>query len=85
MIVSRGNSVLLCLIEKNMVKESLSKLKNGQAVRFSCDYQTSVGGVRIEMITDLANQIIVIVVFALEWEGSLIVNCYKRKGNVLER
>ena len=37
------------------------------------------------MITDLVNQIIVEGVTPAEWEFGVFLNCYKRKGDALER
>ena len=45
----------------------------------------AAGELGLEMIADLLNQIIREGVVPAEWELSTIVNCYKGKGDALER
>ena len=63
------------------------KMKNGKPAGPSAvvsEMVKTTGEAGVDMITDLANQIIVGVI-PVEWELSTIVNCYKGKENSLER
>ena len=76
------------LINKVMVRESMSKMKNGIAAGPSGILSEVVKAVEeagVDMITDLVNQIMVEGVFPAEWELSTIVNFYKGKEDDLER
>lgn len=46
---------------------------------------TSAGEAEIDMVRDLNEQILLEVVIPAELKLSIILNCYKRKGDVLER
>ena len=72
---------------KDIVRESIDKMKNGKAVgpsRFVSVMIKSAGEEEIT-ITTLINQIVVEGVISAEWEFSSIVNSHKRKRNPLER
>ena len=76
-----------CLIEKAMVHESISKLRNGKAAGPSgvvSEMARTGGEAVVDMITDLVNPTIVGVIPA-EWELNTIVNCDAGKGDFLER
>ena len=74
------------LMDKDMVGESLSKMKNRKAAGPSGvlpEMVKAAGEAEVDMITDLINRIIIGVIPA-EWELCTL-NCHKRKGNYLER
>ena len=60
-----------------MVRESITNTKNRKAMK------KSAREVRIDMIRDLVNQIMIGVI--LKWNGSLalLVKCFKRKEDAL--
>ena len=63
-------------------------MKNGKAAGISDIVAKMVkasGDTGIEFITSLANQIMKDVVIPLDWQSSVIVNCFNRKGDALER
>ena len=71
-----------------MVRESISKMKNGKAAGLSgvvSEMVKAAGEAGVDMITDVVNQIIAEGVIPAECELSTIVNCYKEKGDSLER
>lgn len=71
-----------------MVRDSVSKIKNGKAAGLLGLVPETVkmtGETGVDTITDLINQIIVEGVLPAEWELSTITNCYKRKGDALEK
>ena len=71
-------SVIPDLIYKDIVRESISKMKNGKAVGLSgvvSEMVKAAGEVEVNMITDLVNQIIVEEFIPAEWELSTVVNC----------
>ena len=75
-------------IEKGMVRKAVEKMKKRKAAGPSgivAEMIRAAGEPGIEMISDLLNQIIREGVVPAEWELSTIVNCYKGKGDVLER
>ena len=70
-----------------MVRDSVSKIKNGKAsgpLGLVPEIVKMAGETGVGTITDLINQILVGVIPA-EWELSTITNCYKRKGDALEK
>ena len=75
------------LIGKDMVRESISKIKYGKAAQTSGLVSEMVkvsGKAESEMIIGLVSQIIVDVIPA-EWKLSTIVNCDKGKRDSLQR
>ena len=73
-----AGSVIPDLIYKDIVRESISKMKNGKAVGLSVvvsEMVKAAGEVEVNMITDLVNQIIVEGFIQAEWELSTVVNC----------
>ena len=71
-----------------MVRDSVSKIKNGKAaglLGLVPEIVKMTGETGVGTITDLINQIIVEGVLPTEWELSTITNCYKRKGDALEK
>ena len=75
------------LIQKDMARESISKMKNGKAAGSTglvSEMVNSAGEVGVDIITNLLNEIIVGVILA-EWELSTIVNCYKGKRDALQK
>ena len=76
------------LIDMDMVRVSISKMKNRKAAGPSTvvsEMIVAVGEAGVDMITDLVNQIIVEEVIPAECELSIVVNCYKGKVDSLER
>ena len=53
--------------------------------QFQCHIAEAVEEARIDMFTDLVNQITAQGVISAEWKLRSAVNCYKEKANVLER
>lgn len=77
-----------CLTDKDMVREAISKMKNGKVAGPSDvvpDMVKAAGEAKVDMIIELVNQIIVELVLPSECEPSFIVNYYKRKRDSLER
>ena len=75
-------------IEKDMVRIAVKKMKKRKAAGPSGivpEMIKAAGELGLEMIADLLNQIIREGVVPAEWELSTIVNCYKGKGDALER
>ena len=75
-------------IEKEMVKEAVAKMKKGKAAGPSgivAEMLQAAGDKGIEIVTNLANRIVQEGVIPKEWESSTIVNCYKGKGEAVER
>ena len=69
-----------------MVRESISKMKNGKAAKppdVVPEMVKAAGRARVDILTDLVNHIIVEGAILDEWELSTIVNCYMRKGDSL--
>ena len=67
------------LIGKDMVRESISKMKKGKAsgqIIIVSEMVKVAGQAGGDMITDLVNQIIVEGVISAEWKVSTFVNCY---------
>ena len=67
------------LIDKDMVRESISKMKKGKAsgqIIIVSEMVKVAGQAGGDMITDLVNQIIVEGVISAEWKVSTFVNCY---------
>ena len=76
------------LAGKDIVRDSNSKLKNGKAAGLSgleSEMVTLADEPRVTIIIDLVNNNIVEWVISSEWEFSAIVNCFKWKGDALER
>ena len=72
-----------CLTEKEMVRESISKMKKQKAAGPLCvvsEMVKTAGEREVGMTTVLVNQIIGRVI-PPEWELSVIVNCFKGKDN----
>ena len=71
-----------------MGEEAIRKMKNGKAAGMSgivAEMVKASGDTGIELITSLANQIIKDGVILQDWQSSVIVNCFKGKGDALER
>lgn len=80
-------SSIYCVLDKDIIRESIRKLKNGEDTGLLSEVLQMVkvvGEAAVEMITDLVNQIKVEEVIPKKWEFSTIVNCYMGKGNSLE-
>ena len=76
------------LIEKDMVREAIQKMKNRKAAGpsgIAAEMIKASGQFGVDMITDLLNQIVRDGVVPADWELSTIVNSYKGKGDALER
>ena len=70
-----------------MVRETVSKVKKGMAagpLGVAAEMLKGAGETGIEMITDLTNQIVRGVI-PENWDLSAIVDCYKGKGEALDR
>ena len=77
-----------CLIEKNIVRESVIKMKNGKAAgpsRVVSYMLKAAGEAGVHMITDLVNQIIVERIIPVEWYLNTIINFYNGKRDSLEK
>ena len=75
-------------IKKEWVEEAIRKMKNGKAAGMSdivAEMVKASGDTGIELITSLANQIMKDGVIPQDWQSSVIVNCFKGKGDALER
>ena len=75
-------------IKKEWVEEAIRKMKNGKAAGTSgivAEMVKASGDTGIEPITSLANQIMKDGVIPQDWQSSVIVNCFKGKGDALER
>ena len=75
-------------IKKEWVEEEIRKMKNGKAAGMSdidAEMVKASGDTGIEIITNLANQIMKDGVNPQDWQSSVIVNCFKGKGDALER
>ena len=75
------------LIDKDMVREPVSMIKNGKPARPSSVVPEMIKAVGEEgdMITELINQVIEEGDIPAEWRLSTIVNCCKEKGHSIER
>ena len=75
-------------IERDWVKSAISRMKSGKAAGPSgivSEMLNASGDAGIDLVTDLVNSIISQGVVPADWEISTIVNCYKGKGDALER
>ena len=75
-------------IKNEWVEEAIRKMKNGKAAGMSdivAEMVKASGDTGIELITSLANQIMKDGVIPQDWQSSVIVNCFKGKGDTLER
>ena len=75
-------------IKKEWVEEAIRKMKNGKAAGISgivTEMVKASEDTGIELITSLTNQIIKDGVIPQDWQSSVIVNCFKGKGDALER
>ncbi|XP_057303608.1 uncharacterized protein LOC130640998 [Hydractinia symbiolongicarpus] len=75
-------------IKTEWVVEAIRKLKIGKAAGVSgivAEMVKASGYIGVELITSLANQIIKDGAIPSEWQSSVIVNCFKGKGDALER
>ena len=75
-------------IDKDMVRKAIKKMKIRKAAGPSgvaAEMIKASGEVGVDMITGLLNKIVRDGVVPAEWELSTIVNCYKGKGDALER
>ena len=75
-------------IKKEWVEEAIREMKNGEAAEMSgivAEMVKASGDTGIELITSLANQIMKDGVIPQDWQSSVIVNCFKGKGDALER
>ena len=76
------------LIDKDMVRKSISKMRNGKAAGPSgvlSEMVKATGKAGVGMITDLLNQIIIEGVIPAEWKLRTVINCYQGKSGSLER
>ena len=76
------------LIENEMVREALKKMKKGKAAgpsKVVAEMVKAAGDKGIEMIADLSIQIIRVSAIPEDWEISTIINCYKGKADAPER
>lgn len=75
-------------MDKGMVRELISNVKNGKAARQSRlmpGIEKSLGEVGVDIFTDLINQIIVKRANPIEWKLIPVVTCYNRKGYTLKK
>ena len=74
-------------IKNEWVEEAIRKMKNGKAAGMSgivAEMVKASEDTGIELITSLANQIIKDCVIPQDWQSSVIVNCFKGKGDALD-
>ena len=70
------------------MKQAISKMKSGKAAGPSgivAEMLTASGEAGIDLVTELVSSIVYECVIPTYWEISSIVNCYKGKGDALER
>ncbi|XP_057310454.1 uncharacterized protein LOC130648419 [Hydractinia symbiolongicarpus] len=75
-------------IKTEWVVEAIRKLKIGKAAGVSgivAEMVKASGYIGVELITSLANQIIKDGAIPSDWQWSVIVNCFKGKGDALQR
>ena len=73
-------------IKKEWVEEAIRKMKNAaRTLGIVAEMVKASGDTGIELLTSPANQIIMIGVIPQDWQSSVIVNCFKDKGDALER
>ena len=75
------------LINKDIARKPISKMKNGESagpLSLVSKMLKTAGDSGVNMIRDLVNQITLGVIHA-EWQFTTIVNYYKGKGDPLER
>ena len=76
------------IVTKDMVQWAMSKMKKGKAAGLTgvvIEMLEASGGTSIDVVTDLINQIISEGQMPGDWQVSSIVNCFKGKGDALER
>ena len=76
------------IVTKDMVRWAMSKMKKGKAAGLTgvvIEMLEASGGTSIDVVTDLINQIISEGQMPGDWQVSSIVNCFKGKGDALER
>ena len=77
-----------CLKNKDIVKESINKLKNRKAAGPSgvvSEVMKAAEKAAVDIIPDLVNQIKIKGVILAEWELRTIVSFFRGKGESLER
>ena len=70
------------------MKQAISKMKSGKAAGPSgivAEMLMASGEAGIDLVTELVSSIVYECVIPTDWEISSIVNCYKGKGDALER
>ncbi len=75
-------------IEKSMVEEAIQKMKKGKAPGpsdVSADMVKAGGDISTEMVHDLISDVIKKSEIPDDWQESIIINCYKGKGDATDR
>ena len=75
-------------IEKSMVEEAIKKMKKGKAPGpsdVSADMIKAGGDISTEMVHDLISDIVKEAEIPDDWQESIILNCYKGKGDATDR
>ena len=75
-------------IDKEVVHTSLKKMKNGKAAGVSgivAEMLKTSDEAGLELFTELFNNILKEEKVPSDWEMSIIINCFKGKGDALER
>ena len=72
-----------CLIDKDVVRESIIEIKNGKSSGLVLEMVKAAGEAVNDMITYLVDQIILKGFIPTEWELSTIANSYKGKYVIL--
>ena len=75
-------------IEKSMVKEAICKMKNGKAAGPSgvtIEMVKAGGELSTDLVHDLISDIVGEAVIPKDWKDSIIINCFKGKGDATDR
>ena len=75
-------------VDRSKVAEAIKKMKNGKAAGPSgvcAEMLKAAGEVGIDMVYDLINDIMKMGVIPTDWQDSIIINCYKGKGDATDR
>ena len=75
-------------VEKSMVKEAISKMKDGKAAGpsgVSVEMVKAGGELSTDLVHDLISDVVNEAVIPNDWTESIIINCYKGKGDATDR
>ena len=75
-------------IDRSKVAKAIKKMKNGKAAGPSgvcAEMLKAAGEVGIDMVHDLINDVVKTGEIPTDWQDSIIINCYKGKGDATDR